>query len=129
MSGTTTTALPWLVIAQAARHPDVMDIAYISCAAVASMVAHAGGGVIPGDQDGTTYTTAQITARIALAIKVISQKVDPHTLTVGLLQVPEVAAAVASNPSDPPGQLLTVDLIAAWTRNWTDYAALIAALG
>lgn len=128
MSGTISQP-PWQVLAEAAARGDIMSIAYMSAAAVALTVLAAGGGAIASDPAGTTYTAEQTAARLGLAIKVVGHKIDDHTLTVALVLVPEVAAALAANPSDPPGQLSSVDLPTLWGRSWTAYASVIAAIG
>lgn len=128
MSGTVQ-QLPWLDIARAINHPDVGEIANISAGAMAALVIHAHGGATALDAPDATFTPEQMAARAGLALKVIGQKVDRHVLTSALGLVPEVAAALAADPSNPPGQLMSVDILAAWARNWTDYALIIAALG
>ena len=50
-------------------------------------------------------------------------------LALGLMQAPDVAMAIAGNPSDAGTAMLEVDLADAWRRNWTDYASLQAAAG
>jgi hypothetical protein len=45
------------------------------------------------------------------------------------MQAPDVAMAIASNPSDAGNAMLSVDLGDAWRRNWTDYALLQFAAG
>src|SRR3954470_11877540 len=111
---------PYLIFAQVIRHPDVLDIAYLSAALVSVAVALAGGGPHPSEPAGTSYTDQQKLVRAALALKIIGRKLDQTTLATALVQIPEVAGALMSGDlSDPAAVLMSVNLSAAWIRNWT----------
>jgi hypothetical protein len=121
---------PYLAMAGALRQPDVLDIAELAALRVASATIMAQGGPLPGEPAPAEGLPAEVVAaRLLLAKRVIGRAIPQRTLALGLLQAIDVAGALMQPDaaSNPAAALLSVDLGAAWVRNWSDYAMLIAA--
>lgn len=126
MSETTTAAEqpPYLAMVAALRQQDVLDVAELAAMRVANAVSQAQGGPLEGEPTDPPLSDVAVAARAQLARRVVAREVPQRTLAMALMQAPDVAAAVAADPSNPAAAMVTVDLAAAFARNWTDYALL-----
>lgn len=126
MSETTTAAEqpPYLAMVAALRQQDVLDVAELAAMRVANAVSQAQGGALEGEPTDPPLSAEAVAARAQLARRVVAREVPQRTLAMALMQAPDVAAAVAADPSNPAAAMVTVDLAAAFARNWTDYALL-----
>ena len=116
---------PYLILANAMENPEVHKIAELASMRVASLIMHAQGAKIPGEADDLVVTPEFTQMRMALALKVLGRKLPRDLLTIALLQVPDVAMALASDQSNFPTVMTTVNLSDAWTRNWNDFALIV----
>lgn len=117
---------PYLALADASRSEAVQDVAEMAAMRVAIGMLQAAGNLLPGEPTDPPLDAGMIGARKLLALRVLQQKIDRRRLALALLQAPDVAMAVAVNPSNPATAILTVNIEAAWLRNWTDFAAVVA---
>jgi hypothetical protein len=117
---------PYLKLAAASRSEAVQDVAEMAGMRIAMGILQSGGNLLPGEPTEPALDTGQITARMNLALKVLQQKINRRRLALALLQAPDIAFAVVSDESNPAGAMESVDIGAAWLRNWTDFAMVVA---
>lgn len=108
-----------LSIVDAVRHDYVQDRAHLTAQRVAFSVIAARGKALEGEAEVPQELEA---IRQALAVDVVADRVPKRKLAEAMLAVPDVVADVLKDPSNPTNGITDEQLVAAWARNWSDFA-------